>query len=191
MGDRVYRKDYYAVLGAEENATREEIDRLYKRKAVQCHPDRGGSEEEMKSLNEAYRILKDDVARHTYDGERQDLRDTEALHEPENPLPSSSPGAKLDAITHQVGASILFIALGLVLLFIVRFQYVVFLWPLALLAVAMIFFGIVQAHSALDAVRRNIKLAHPALRLVLVQEALFWSAVFGGGYGVYLLLMAS
>jgi hypothetical protein len=191
MGDRGERKNYYAVLGAEESATREEIDRLYKRKAVQCHPDRGGNEEEMKSLNEAYRVLKDDVARRTYDGEQQDSPDDEVLQAQEHPLPTSSPGAKLDAITHQVGASLLFIVLGLVLLFVVRFQYVIFLWPLALLAVAMILFGIVQAHSALNAVRRNIMLAHPALRLVLVQETLFWSAVFGGGYGVYLLLTAS
>ena len=65
------RKDYYAVLGAEEDASRSDIDRHYKRLAAHLHPDRGGSEEEMKSLNEAYGILKDETTRRDYDDQRQ------------------------------------------------------------------------------------------------------------------------
>lgn len=183
-------KDYYSILGAAEDATQGEIERYYRRKAVQHHPDRGGSEEEMKAVNEAYRVLKDQTARRTYDLERQKplvKHDTESC---EDVSGSTSRPVHLDAITHQALAAFIFTVLGLVLLFIVRFQYVIFLWPLALLAVVLILVGIVQAHSALDAVRRKIKLVHPALRLVLVQEALFWFFVFGGGYGVYLLLTA-
>ena len=35
-------KDYYALLGASEDASPREIERLYKRLAHQRHPDRGG-----------------------------------------------------------------------------------------------------------------------------------------------------
>jgi DnaJ-class molecular chaperone len=44
-------KDYYGVLGVDKEASQIEIDREYKRQASKHHPDRGGSEERMKSLN--------------------------------------------------------------------------------------------------------------------------------------------
>ena len=47
------KKNYYEVLGAAEHASRRDIERLYKRLASRHHPDRGGSEDRMKSLNEA------------------------------------------------------------------------------------------------------------------------------------------
>src|SRR5215211_592360 len=64
-------KDYYSILGAGEDASAGDIERLYKRKAVEHHPDRGGDEEQMKSLNEAYGVLRDERARRAYDAERQ------------------------------------------------------------------------------------------------------------------------
>ncbi|MBC7910103.1 MAG: DnaJ domain-containing protein, partial [Pyrinomonadaceae bacterium] len=139
MSEAERSKDYYAILGAQEDATRGEIDRLYRRKAVQHHPDRGGSEEEMKTLNEAYRVLKDETTRRAYDVERQAEQAAPFPYEDLNPPSYASPGAKLDAITHQLGAASLFLFLGLVLLFIVRFQYVIFLWPLALTVMAAMY----------------------------------------------------
>ena len=68
-------KDYYEILGADRAASQQEIDRLYKRKAAQHHPDRGGSEEAMKSLNEAYGVLKDETTRRSYDSIRFDNRE--------------------------------------------------------------------------------------------------------------------
>ena len=64
-------KDYYGVLGVDKDASRGEIDRQYKRQAAKHHPDRGGSEERMKSLNEAYGILKDKTLRTDYDAKRR------------------------------------------------------------------------------------------------------------------------
>ena len=52
-------KDYYGVLGVDKHASQVDIERQYKRQASKHHPDRGGNEEQMKSLNEAYRVLKD------------------------------------------------------------------------------------------------------------------------------------
>src|SRR5437764_8267533 len=65
--------DYYAILGASEDASPREIERLYKRQAHQRHPDRGGAEEDMKALNEAYSVLHDEGARKRYDATRRSL----------------------------------------------------------------------------------------------------------------------
>src|SRR5437763_10649561 len=63
--------DYYEILGASEDASPREIERLYKRQAHQRHPDRGGAEEDMKALNEAYSVLHDEAARKQYDARRR------------------------------------------------------------------------------------------------------------------------
>src|SRR5205814_1717800 len=62
--------DYYAILGASEDASPREIERLYKRQAHKRHPDRGGAEDDMKTLNEAYGVLHDEGARKQYDARR-------------------------------------------------------------------------------------------------------------------------
>ena len=54
LSQRDSSRNYYEVLDAHETASRREIERLYRRLARKRHPDRGGSEEEMKVLNEAY-----------------------------------------------------------------------------------------------------------------------------------------
>src|SRR2546430_17501023 len=63
--------DYYAILGASEDASPREIERLFKRQAHQRHPDRGGAEEDMKALNEAYSVLRDENARQQYHASRR------------------------------------------------------------------------------------------------------------------------
>ena len=63
-------KDYYGVLGVEKDASQGEIYRQYKRQAAKHHPDRGGNEEQMKTLNEAYAVLKDTASRRDYDDSR-------------------------------------------------------------------------------------------------------------------------
>lgn len=184
-------RDHYSTLGAGRGEGREEIERRYKRLARRHHPDRGGDEEEMKALNEAWRVLGDDGARRDYDARREretpraGPRPAYAAH-----TPAVSPGAKADPVSGRIVGSLLCLFAGLVLMLLVKAHYVVFLWPLALLGLGLSAFGVLMAHGALTFAREQVGPRHPARRLVWAQEVFFWSCVLGGGYGVYLLLRA-
>ena len=70
--------NYYEILGVSKDAPIEEIKKAYKKKAFECHPDHGGTDTEMKLVNEAWEILKDPQARFTYDQKIANPRDQEA-----------------------------------------------------------------------------------------------------------------
>ena len=57
----------YKILGVERSAAGGDITKAYRRKAMQCHPDKGGDVEEFKKLNEAYEVLSDETSRANYD----------------------------------------------------------------------------------------------------------------------------
>lgn len=57
----------YDVLGVPKTATKEEIKKAYKKKALEHHPDRGGDEELFKKIASAYDILSDDDKKKNYD----------------------------------------------------------------------------------------------------------------------------
>ncbi|HYG12449.1 MAG TPA: DnaJ domain-containing protein [Pyrinomonadaceae bacterium] len=198
MGEIDGRRDYYTVLGAEREDSREEIERRYKRLAVEHHPDRGGDEEEMKAINEAWGVLKDaatreayDAAQGTYDAPRSTSYVTRGrAHAAPDFIPSTSEGAQADAVGGRLAGALLSLFAGVVLIFLVRFHYVVFLWPLALLGLTLLLFGVWMAHAALAYAREGYAPEHLARRLAWAQETLFWSAVAGGGYGLYVLLTA-
>jgi len=63
--------DYYRTLGLKLEATQQDIKKAYRKLAMQYHPDRNGgnpeSEERLKEINEAYRILGDGDKRRRYD----------------------------------------------------------------------------------------------------------------------------
>jgi hypothetical protein len=174
-------KDYYETLGADETASRRDIERLYKRLASRHHPDRGGSEEAMKSLNEAYGVLKDASMRRDYDSQRR--RPPRAVPV----VPVSAPTAWDVGIFGQGLSALLCLLLGLFLLFLVRFQWIWFLWPLAILAFFVIVFGVLLAHAAMLSFNASLPKSNLLRRHTAVQETLFWIMVGGGGYGVYLL----
>ncbi len=176
------QKDYYSILGAEEDSSHRDIERLYKRLAARLHPDRGGSEEDMKSLNEAYAVLKDKSIRQEYDAQRRKTPgpSTAARY-------SSPPARDVGLLGHGLSALLLLLT-GFILLLLVRFQWIWFLWPLAVLAVGVILFGIMMAHSALSAFNASLSSSNPFRRHTFLQEMLFWTVVVFSGYGVYLLL---
>lgn len=187
------KKDYYFILGAEEDAPAEEIERRYKRLAVKHHPDRGGDEEEMKNLNEAYGVLGNREARDAYDAARRSRTRRQRVSyaaetEEEVRPPYRSPSAQADAFGGRVVGAVLFVAVGLVLLLLVRFQFMWFLWPLALLALFLVSVGVMLAHAAMVFAREALAPTHPARRFVWLQETAFWLMVVGGVYGVYLVM---
>jgi len=64
-------KDYYKILGVEKNATEGEVNKAYRRKALEHHPDRNPGDEEaaakFKECAEAFEILSDPNKRQEYD----------------------------------------------------------------------------------------------------------------------------
>ncbi|HWF88889.1 MAG TPA: J domain-containing protein [Pyrinomonadaceae bacterium] len=177
-------KDYYGVLGVDKEASQVEIERQYKRAAAKHHPDRGGSEEQMKSLNEAYGVLKDKSLRTSYDATRR--RPTAAGSYAFTPV--TTPTAReVGVFGHCLSAGLCLIA-GVFLLLLVRFQWIFFLWPLALLALGVLGFGVLLARSAMVAVNDSLPVTNRFKRHTKVQEVAFWTVIVSGGYGLYVLM---
>lgn len=63
-------KDYYQTLGVSRNASKEEIQKAYRKLARKYHPDvskEPKAEAKFKDINEAYEVLKDPEKRKKYD----------------------------------------------------------------------------------------------------------------------------
>ncbi|MEC9375066.1 MAG: molecular chaperone DnaJ [Pseudomonadota bacterium] len=65
------KRDYYEVLGAKKNASKDELKKAYRRLAMKHHPDRNPDNPESESIfkeaKEAYEILSNDSKRAAYD----------------------------------------------------------------------------------------------------------------------------
>ncbi|MBN2683001.1 MAG: molecular chaperone DnaJ [Bacteroidales bacterium] len=65
------KRDYYEILEVSKNATKEEIKKAYRKKAIQFHPDKNPgnkeAEEKFKEAAEAYEVLSNDDKRRKYD----------------------------------------------------------------------------------------------------------------------------
>lgn len=64
------KRDYYEILNASREATKDEIRNAYRKLALKYHPDRNKSpeaEERFKEISEAYAVLSDDEKRRQYD----------------------------------------------------------------------------------------------------------------------------
>jgi len=73
------KEDLYQTLGVEKGASPEDIKKAFRKKAIQCHPDKHpgdkSKEEEFKKINDAYMVLSDVDKRKRYDmfGEVDDM----------------------------------------------------------------------------------------------------------------------
>lgn len=68
-------KDYYEILGLDEDATQDAVKKAYRRLARKYHPDRNPGDESaadhFKVVQEAYEVLSDEQARRRYDRQRR------------------------------------------------------------------------------------------------------------------------
>src|SRR5210317_888840 len=64
-------KNYYDVLGVNEQSTSAEITKAFKDLAKKHHPDRGGDKDKFQEINEAHDTLKNSQKRHDYDTMRK------------------------------------------------------------------------------------------------------------------------
>src|SRR6185295_16988816 len=174
-------KDYYRELGVRPDANPKVIDRAYRSQARKRHPDGGGSEEEMKSLNEAHDVLSDPATRRAYDQERQARVAANA------PSPSFDPEAASRAGTLGIPVSdpdfaglvmgaLACFGLGVPLLLLVEMQWIFVLWPLRVMSLGALGVGVYMSHSALALRQRKLKQARPdhSRRLIVLGEVLFW-----------------
>jgi len=66
-------KDYYEILGAGRNATKDDLKQAYRKMAMQYHPDKAPAdkkkdyEEKFKEISEAYAVLSNDEKKAQYD----------------------------------------------------------------------------------------------------------------------------
>lgn len=179
------KRDYYRVLGVNEGASKRDVDRAFRNQARKRHPDGGGSDEEMKSLNEARAILSDPETRAAYDAERRPLR---IVHRPANetskefdPYAASRAGtlkvpvANADLAGLLMGAAACF-GLGIPLLLLIEMQWMFFLWPLRIMSLGALVLGVLLAHSALRMKRRQLKKDRTdySRSLVVLHEVIFW-----------------
>jgi len=63
---------FYNILGVEENSTKDEIKKAYRKLSLQWHPDKNPGNvialEKFQKINEAYETLSDETKRQEYDG---------------------------------------------------------------------------------------------------------------------------
>ena len=77
--EKVEDVDLYLLLEVSPEATKEEIKKAYRKKAVKCHPDKNPGNpkatQEFQALLNAYTILYDDNTRRDYDSKCKNKRE--------------------------------------------------------------------------------------------------------------------
>jgi len=169
------------VLGVRRDASAEEIDRAFRIAARKRHPDGGGSEDEMKSLNEAHDVLSDGETRKAYDQERRPAPRTPVSSAGFDPEAASKAGTLGIPVSDPdfaglVMGAIACFGLGVPLLLLVEMQWMFFLWPLRVMSLGALGVGLYMSHSALAIKLRRLKKVRPkdSRNLIILRELLFW-----------------
>jgi curved DNA-binding protein CbpA len=189
-------KDYYRVIGVAEDATPDEIAEMYRHRALESHPDRGGSEEAMKSLNEAHEVLSHPETRRAYDEERQTGAPDYTASPGFDPAAASEAGTleipvSPGEISGLLMASAACFGLGLPFLVLIEMQWVIFLWPLRLLTLGALGLGVLLARSALRQwLKSGNEESQKARGARWLCEFGFWMLVASGAYLLYAMLYA-
>jgi DnaJ family protein A protein 2 len=63
----VDNKEFYEILGVEQNASQDEVKKAYRKKVIKAHPDKGGDPEDFKKLQAAYEVISSPEKREIYD----------------------------------------------------------------------------------------------------------------------------
>ena len=71
MFDFDHTKDFYKILGVEQNASEDDIKKTFRKAAMKHHPDKWWDAEKFKQINEAYQVLWDTQKKAQYDNIRQ------------------------------------------------------------------------------------------------------------------------
>jgi molecular chaperone DnaJ len=102
-------KNYYEILGIEENSPKEEIKKAYRRLAIIHHPDKGGDENKFKEINEAYDVLGDEQKRAQYNNQKNNPHNGSSFEEMfsqmfggQNPFQQRRPAAPSKVIKVQI-----------------------------------------------------------------------------------------
>jgi curved DNA-binding protein CbpA len=174
------KKDYYRELGVRPDASFEEIDRAYRNQARKRHPDGGGNEEEMKSLNEAHDVLSNQESRRAYDSERLPPAKaaSKASFDPEAAARAGTleiPVSDPDFAGLVMGALACF-GLAIPLLLLVEMQWIFILWPLRVMSLVALGVGVYMAHSALALKQRRLRESsnHFSRTAMVIREIVFW-----------------
>ncbi|CAL1702018.1 unnamed protein product [Somion occarium] len=84
------QKDYYKVLDVSRDADAKTIKKAFRKAAMKAHPDKGGSEAKMATVNEAYEVLSKPELRQRFDN-GDDPNDPMA-QQGGHPFPGGFPG---------------------------------------------------------------------------------------------------
>jgi hypothetical protein len=128
-------------------------------------------------------VLHNEGARREYDTQRR-----QPARQPGNQHAAHvAPAVREVGFYGQALNAMLSVILGLLLLFLVRFNGLWFLWPLSILAAGVVGFGVLMAHSAVTHARASLNQSHPLRRFRVAQEIAFWLLLACGAYGIYLI----
>ena len=67
MMNKIFEKNYYAALGVQRDIEQAALKKAYRQAVLLAHPDKGGTDDAMSKVNEAWECLNDPEKRRRYD----------------------------------------------------------------------------------------------------------------------------